>query len=78
MKVEFEGQKRIWVECGSGGVETIALIATIKILCRVRVNEVRVTISTSKPIICTRPSNYIGDIGKNSRRLLIKNEIPSS
>lgn len=61
MKIEFEGQKTVWVE--STGMEAIALIATVKILCRVRVNDVRVTISTSEPIICTKPSVYVGDIG---------------
>ena len=62
VKVEFEGQKSKWAE--SNGLEVIALIATVKVLCHSRVNDVRVSIYTPKPIICSQDSVYIGDIGK--------------
>lgn len=40
----------------------IALIGKIKILCRLRVNDLRVTISTPRPITCDNESVYVGDI----------------
>ncbi len=63
VKVEFEGQKTRFAE--SNGLEVIALIATVKVMCHVRVNDVRVTIYTPKPIVCSQDSVYIGDIGKD-------------
>ncbi|CAG7831161.1 unnamed protein product [Allacma fusca] len=60
VKVEFEGQKSKWIE--SNGMEVMSLIATIKILCHARVNDVRVNICTPKPIVCSHESVMIGDI----------------
>lgn len=59
IKVEFEGHKTKWLE---SGLEVIALIGKIKILCRLRVNDLRVTISTPRPITCDNESVYVGDI----------------
>ncbi|CAL8070351.1 unnamed protein product [Orchesella dallaii] len=59
IKVEFEGHKTKWLE---SGLEVIALIGQIKILCRLRVNDLRVTVSTPRPITCNTESVYVGDI----------------
>ena len=69
VKVEFEGQKSKFVE--STQTEVMALIATVKIMCHAKVNDVRVNICTPRPIVCSRESVMIGDIGELSNEILM-------
>lgn len=62
IKLEFEGQKTKWIE--STGLEVISLIGVVKLVCHLKVNDVRVTISTRKPIVCSPESVFVGDISK--------------
>lgn len=61
IKVEFEGQNSKWSE--QSGIQMIVLVATVKLACRARVNDVRITIYTPSPIVCSQESVNIGDIG---------------
>lgn len=62
IKLEFEGQKTKWIE--TNGLEVMSLIGVVKLMCHLKVNDVRVTFSTPKPIICSPDSVLIGDISK--------------
>jgi len=62
IRLEMDGQKTKWIE--STGLEVISLVATIRILCKVAVNDVRVTVDCMEPINCSPQSVFIGDMGK--------------
>ncbi|XP_035705356.1 protein PTHB1-like isoform X2 [Folsomia candida] len=79
IKLEFEGQKTKWIE--TNGLEVMSLIGVVKLMCHLKVNDVRVTFSTPKPIICSPDSVLIGDIiGRHSYpvEFYVENEIVPS